>query len=135
MTPFGRYHFNKLPFGLSSAPELFQRRMQKLLVGLEGVVCLIDDVLVFAGTEGEHDKRLKAVLDWIASASATLNLEKCSFQQTELKFLGHVLNANGVAPDPGKTRAIANMSAPDNVPGLRRFLGMVNELGKFSPNS
>ena len=94
---------------------------------------LIDYVLVFAGTE-EHDKRLKAVLDRIASAGATLILEKCSFQQTELKFLGHVLNANGVSPDPEKTRTIANMPAPDNIPGLCRFLGMVNQLGKFSPN-
>ena len=95
---------------------------------MEGFVCLIDDIFMFAGTEKEHDKRLKAVLDRIASAGATLNPEKCSFQQTELKFLGHVLNGNGVSPDPEKTQAIANMPAPDKVHGLHRFLGMVNQL-------
>ncbi len=54
ITPFGRYHFNKLPFGISCAPELFQQRMNKLLEGLSGVVCLVDDVLVFGTTEEEH---------------------------------------------------------------------------------
>ena len=90
LTPFGRYHFSKPPFGLSSAPELFQRRMNKLLEGLEGVVCLIDDVLVHAADEQQHDIRLKAVLDRMVSAGTTLNLEKCAFRQTELKFLGHI---------------------------------------------
>ena len=132
LTPFGRYHFNKLPFGLSSAPELFQKRMGKLLEGLDGVVCLIDDVLIFAADKEEHDLRLRAVLNRMAEAGTTLNMEKCVFQQTELKFLGHVLNQDGVSPDPEKTRAIALMPAPEGVPALRRFLGMVNHLGKFS---
>jgi len=55
VTPFGRYCFNKVPFGISSAPELFQRRMNQILEGLPGVLCLIDDVLVFGATEDEHD--------------------------------------------------------------------------------
>lgn len=58
ITPFGRYAFNKLPFGISSAPELFQRRMNRILEGLDGVVCLIDDILVFGKDQDEHDKRL-----------------------------------------------------------------------------
>ena len=134
LTPFGHYHFNKLPFGLSSAPELFQKRMGKLFEGLDGVVCLIDDVLIFAADKEEHDLRLRAVLNKMAEAGTTLNMEKCLFQQTELKLLGHVLNQDGVSPDPEKTRAIALMPSPDGVPALRRrrFLGMVNHLGKFS---
>ena len=55
ITPFGRFHFNKLPFGISCAPELFQRRMNQMLEGLEGVVCLVDDVLVFGSNREEHD--------------------------------------------------------------------------------
>ena len=58
ITPFGRYHFNKLPFGTSSAPELFQRRMSAILEGVEGVVCLIDELLVIGKDEAEHDTRL-----------------------------------------------------------------------------
>ena len=134
ITPFGRYEFNKLPFGISSAPELFQKRMGKMLAGLDGVVCLIDDVLVFAGDQEEHDARLTAVLRRIQSAGATLNLEKCSFRQKELRFLGHILGQDGLAADPEKTRAIANLHPPGNLSELRRFMGMANQLGKFSPN-
>ena len=64
ITPFGRYCFNKLPFGISCAPELFQRRMNNILSGLEGVVvvCLMDDILIFGKDEAEHDARLQQVL-------------------------------------------------------------------------
>ena len=62
ITPFGRYCYNKLPFGISSAPEHFQRRMHSLLEGLDGVVCVLDDILVFGRTKHEHDSRLWAVL-------------------------------------------------------------------------
>ena len=57
ITPFGRYHFNKHPFGISCAPELFQRRMNTILQGLEGMVCLMDDVLIFGSNKDEHDTR------------------------------------------------------------------------------
>ena len=73
ITPFGRYHFNKLPFGISSAPELFQRRMSAILEGLERVICLIDDVLVIDKNEAEHDTRLMQVLKRLESVEVTLN--------------------------------------------------------------
>ena len=132
ITPFGRYHFNKLPFGLTSAPELFQQRMEKLLQGLDGVVCFMDDVLIYATTEEEHDQRLRSVLDRIASAGVTLNLLKCLFKQKEIKFLGLIINEEGVSPDPEKIRAIVDMPPPENIHGLRQFMGMINQLGKFS---
>lgn len=56
ITPFGRYCFNKMPFGISSAPEHFQKRMSKILAGLKGVLCLMDDVLVFGKDVKEHDE-------------------------------------------------------------------------------
>ena len=68
ITPYGRFCFNKLPFGISSAPELFQKRMTKILEGLNGVVCLIDDVLIFGSTQTEHDSRLMAVMERIKAA-------------------------------------------------------------------
>ena len=66
--PFGRYCFNKLPFGITSAPEHFQKRMSAILEGLEGALCLMDNVLVFGKTKAEHDKRLFAVLQQIRKA-------------------------------------------------------------------
>ena len=125
ITPFGRYCFNKLPFGISSAPELFQCRMNRILEGLDGVVCHIDDVLVYgAGTE-EHDTRLVAVMKRLEKAGVTLNSDKCEFSKDRVKFLGHVIDTEGIHADPSKTSAILQMNAPSNVTELRRFLGMV----------
>lgn len=77
ITQCGRYQFNKLPFGISCAPELFQQRMNQMLEGLDGYVCLIDDVLIFGSNKEEHDRRLAAVLKRVEEAGATLNAEKC----------------------------------------------------------
>ena len=134
ISPFGRYWFNKLPFGISSAPELFQKRMSTILKGLEGVVCQMDDVLVFGCTVAEHDKRLMAVLKRIEEAGATLNREKCSFGQRRIKFLGHIIDQEGISADPDKIKAVTEMETPKSITELRRFLGVVNYLGKFSPN-
>ena len=78
-----------------SAPELFQPRMSAILEGLNGVLCQMDDVLIFGADEEEHDSRLAAVLKQIQSASATLNPDKCKFRQSSVKFLGH-LDKNGI---------------------------------------
>ena len=134
ITPVGQFCFNKLPFGISSAPEHFQKRMSAVLCGLEGVVCQMDDVLIFGRDQQEHDARLFNALTKISNAGVTLNPEKCEVSKNSIKFLGHVIDANGIYPDPEKTRALHQMSQPSNVSGLRRFLGMANQLGKFSPN-
>ena len=70
----------------------------------------------------------------IAAVGVTLNRDKCLFGQEKLKFLGHVIDKHGIAADPDKLSAILQMKAPTNVPELRRFMGMVNQFGKFSPS-
>lgn len=133
ITPFGRYCFNKLPFGISSAPELFQRRMNQILEGLEGVLCLMDDVLIFGKDQEQHDAKLMVVLERLAAAGVTLNSEKCEFAKSRVKFLGHIIDREGIRADPDKTAAVLQMRTPQNVSELRRYLGMTNQLGKFSP--
>ena len=133
ITPFGRFCFNKLPFGISSAPEHFQRRMNDILAEMEGVLCHMDDVLIFGSTAAEHDARLNEVLRRVEAAGATLNKEKCSFGLDRLKFLGHIIDKNGISADPEKVAAITQMKQPANVSELRRFMGMTNQQGKFSP--
>ena len=133
ITPFGRFCFNKLPFGISSAPEHFQKRMSRILTGLEGVVCQMDDILVFGNNKAEHDARLLAALQRIKSAGATLNMQKCEFSQISITFLGHKIDHTGIQADPEKTKAIREMEPPTTVSELRRFLGMVNQLGNFTP--
>ena len=96
ITPFGRYCFNKLPFGISSAPEHFQKRMSRIFSGLEGVHCLMDDVLVFGKDKEEHNVRLTAALENIKTAGTTLNHSKCEFEKSNLKFVGHIIDQNGI---------------------------------------
>eukprot|EP00731_Ephydatia_muelleri_P004755 Em0002g931a len=105
----GRFCFIKLPFGICSAPEHFQRVTSRILNRLEGVVCLIDDTLVFGHTKEEHDRSLTAILTRLETAGVTLNKDKCSFGQESLKFLGHVIDKEGIRPDPDKTAAIWDM--------------------------
>lgn len=132
ITPEGRYYFKRLPFGISSAPEHFQKRISQLIDGVDGVLCHADDVLVIGKDRAEHDDRLHRVLQKFREAGLTLN-EKCQFALTEIRFLGHVINSQGIRADPGKIKAILEMPAPKDVADVRRFMGMVNFVGKFSP--
>ncbi|KAK3568444.1 hypothetical protein QTP86_007296 [Hemibagrus guttatus] len=134
ITPFGRYSFKRLPFGISSAPELFQMRMCQILEGLDGVTCHMDDILIYGSSSEEHDIRLDAALKKLQSAGLTLNRKKCEFAKTEVKFLGHKLSSGGLQPDPDKLAAVQNMCEPTNVSEVRSFLGMLNQLGKFIPD-
>ena len=108
--------------------------MNSLLTGLEGVLCLIDDVLVFGASRKDHDDRLDAVLRKLQNAGVTLNRSKCAFLKDQVKFLGHVVDKDGTRADPEKISAIVNMKTSSNITELRRLLGMANQLGKFSPN-
>lgn len=120
-----------LPFGMSSAPEYFQKWMDKELSGIEGVICRMDDILIRGKDKAQHDERPKKVLN--CQVERKLNPEKCIFSQTSLQYLGQVLRGQGVRKDPSKIKAIAQMTEPQNVADLRRFFGMVNHLMKFCP--
>ena len=133
ITPFGRYQFNRLPFGITSAPEHFQRCMNEILGDIEGAVCLIDDILIYGKTQSEHDQRLLSVLNRINEAGLTLNKEKWVFNTTSINFLGQQIHNSGVKADPEKIHAVKELPPPTNVSELHRFLGMVNQLIKFLP--
>ena len=108
--------------------------MSKVLEGLDEVVCLIDDVLIVGKDQQEHDARFIKALERIQSARVTLNAEKCELSKPSVKFLGHCRDKDGISADPEKTAAICQMAPPRSVSDLRRFMGMVNQMGKFSPN-
>jgi hypothetical protein len=134
ITPYGRYAFNRLPFGINSAPEIFQRVMSGILEGLDGVICHMDDIPIHSTTQEEHNKRVRAVLQRLHDAGLTLNYDKCEFSKREIRFLGHIVNASGLSADTRKTSAIDNFPEPTTVNELQRFMGMVNQLGKFVPD-
>ena len=132
ITPFGRFCFNRLPFGITSAPEHFQRRMAEILQDCEGVVCLVDDVLIHGKSQEEHDRRLMVVLQKLQEAGLTLNQQKCEFSKSQVKFLGQIVDHAGIRPDPDKVAAIVHFRTPTCVGDIRRFLGMANQLSKFA---
>ena len=134
ITPCGRYFFNRLPFGLNAAPEHFMLQMSKCLGHLEGVVCQVDDILVFGRNRTEHDERLKAVMEHLKTAGVTLNERKCEFAVDQVNYLGHVVSADGIKPDPDKVKAILEMRQPTDVTSVRSLLGMANFLSKFIPH-
>ena len=131
-TPYGRYCFCRLPFGIKSASEVFQKAMDHLL---EGYPCevIVDDILIWGATETEHDANLTKVLDRIREINLKLKWDKCKVKVREVGYVGHLLTAEGLKPDPEKIRAIVEIKTPENVKDIQRFLGMVRYLSKFVP--
>lgn len=133
-TPWGRYSYKRLPFGLSSAPEVFQDLMNQILGDLENVECYMDDILIHAENSKQLEIITNQVLKKVEEAGLKLNKDKCIFGASEVKFLGHVLSGSGLSSDPDKTAAIKNLKRPTNVKELQRLLGMATYLSKFVPN-
>lgn len=131
ITPFGRYRFLRLPFGISSASEIFQREMSDILRDVPGVSVYQDDILVCGKNIAEHDQRLETVFNIIEKSGLKLNKAKCTLRQPGLEFLGHWISKDGVSVHRDKVKAIQEMKSPENIHQLRRFLGMVNYLGRF----
>ena len=124
-TPFGRYRFLRLrmPYGITSGSEVFQKAME----------IVVDDILIWGGTEKEHDENLKKVMDRTREVNLKLNKKKCKIKVPSVSYVGHVLTRDGLKPDPMKTKAIREMPPPTDKSGIQRFLGLVNYVAKFIP--
>lgn len=134
ITPVGRFCYNRLPMGISSAPEFFSRKMNNILDGCQGALNLMDDICVFGSTLEEHDVRLRRVFQILSENNVTLNPEKCEFGVTSMKYLGYWVDGTGIHPEKEKQNAIVNFPQPKNTTEVRRWLGMINQLAKFVPN-
>ena len=132
-TPFRRFHWLRMPFGICSAPKEFQRRMK-------GTAIIADDLLVFGegddieSTTKDHDENLKNALQRARERNLKLNKEKVKLRMTEVPYIGHLLTSEGIKPDPKKVDAVQEIPQPTDVPSVKRFLGMVKYLSKFLPN-
>ena len=129
ITPVGRFKFKRLPFGVSCANEIFQRKMTKFLRDISGVDIYQDDILVHAATVAEHDVIFNKVMDRLCTAQLNLNSEKCEIRKTQLEFLGHHVSGVGIGPHPEKIVAVSDLRAPENVSEVRHIMGMINYLG------
>ncbi|KAK9808466.1 hypothetical protein WJX73_009373 [Symbiochloris irregularis] len=133
LTPFGHFEYMVLCFGLSNAPATFQAVMNEVLGDLIGTICLVylDDILIYSKSEAEHAHHLELVLQRLREHKLFASLPKCHFAVHETAFLGHIVSAEGVRPDPKKVSAVANWPVPRDLPELRRFLGLSNFFRKY----
>ncbi|XP_064458854.1 uncharacterized protein K02A2.6-like [Ornithodoros turicata] len=127
----GLFQFNRMPFGIASAPAVFQRTMEQVISGLPSVACYLDDIIVTGRNDEEHLSNLSKVLARLQEFGFTLKREKCAFLQTQVEYLGHIVDADGFRPSPKKVSAILNLPPPNQVSELRSFLGMVQHYGKY----
>ena len=131
----GLFQYNRLPFGIASAPAIFQRTMETLLRGQAGVSVYVDDVLVTGATVEEHLRNLDAVLGILENAGLRLNKSKCFFLRSRIEYLGHIIDGDGLHPTDEKVTALKEALPPTNLTELRSFLGIVNYYAKFLPNN
>ena len=139
-TPFGRYRWLRLPFGVSPAPEIWQSRVHAAISGLKGVFCIADDILVtgsgdtVAMATRDHDANLIALLDRCRAQGLKLNKEKFQLNRSAITFMGHELTHEGLRPDSKKISAIQQMPHPNDKSALQRVLGMATYLARFCPH-
>ena len=124
-TPFGRYRYLRLPMGICSPPEVFHKTVYQCLEDIDGVCVYMDDIIVWGSTIEQHDERLEKAVKKLVQIGLRLNKDKCYFRQPELPYLGEVVTAQGVKPDPAKVRAIEDMPTPKDQSDLQRILGLV----------
>ena len=133
-TPSGRYRFKRLPYGIHSASEFFQREVTSIISDISGSANSQEDFVVWGKTLQEHDERLRKVFLKIRESGLKLNKTKCQVRKQSIVFLGHIISSEGIKIDPSRTEAITKMPLPRSVNELQRFLGLVNYQGKFIPN-
>ena len=130
----GLFQYNRLPFGVSSAPGIFQRTMENLLQGIPNVIVRMDDILISGKDDDHHMANLEAVLKKLSETGLRLRKEKCFFMVPEVTYCGYVINGRAIKPVEAKVDAIQNAPVPENVTQLRAFLGMLNYYHRFLPD-
>ncbi|UYV84493.1 K02A2.6-like, partial [Cordylochernes scorpioides] len=130
----GLFRFRIMPFGLANAPSYFQSVMDRVLAGIEGVICYIDDVLITTVSVEKHLAVLKTVFLSLEKYNIKLKKDKCKFVQREIEYLCHLIKEDGIRPLDHKLQDLQKAKSPTNISELRSFLGLVNYYGKFNPN-
>ena len=133
MTRYGAFEFLVMPFGLTNAPATFCTLMNKLFHPFldRFVVVYLDDIVVYSHTLEEHIHHLKQVFQVLRENELYIKLEKCSFGQREVEFLGHRIRDGKLMMDGAKVKAVQEWEPPTKVPELRSFLGLVNYYRRF----
>nr|VZI26728.1 unnamed protein product [Spirometra erinaceieuropaei] len=130
----GLFQYTRLPFGVKTAPALFQQTMSAMLSGIPGTAGYLEDIIIVGRSPAELQDRVCAVLERVQEYGFRLRADKCQFFLDSIKYLGFVFDVNGRHPDPENIRAIQQMPAPKNVSQLRSFLGLISYYSAFLPS-
>ena len=130
-SPFGKYEYMKVPFGLAQAPAYFQKLMTGILKDFPFAIAYLDDIIIFSKTPQEHLSHICMVFEKLKTANLSMKKSKCSFFSKVIQYLGHILSATGIRPLPLKTHAIQHMHPPTTPKQVRAFLGLVGYYRKF----
>ncbi|XP_062586311.1 uncharacterized protein K02A2.6-like [Saccostrea cucullata] len=130
----GLFRFNRLMYGVASAPAVWQRAMDQVLQGINGTHCMIDDMIITGSTTEEHLGNLEKVLSRLQNFNLRANIKKCDIFKDSVECCGHKVDKDGLHKTEEKVKAVVEAKIPENVTELRAFLGLVNYYGKFMPN-
>ena len=133
--PYGHFEFVRTPFGLKGAPPTFQRLMNTVLSGLQGIKCFIylDDIVIHGNSLQNHNEKLREILDRLRENNLKLHPDKCEFLRKEVNYLGHVISEDGVKPDPEKVRKVKEFPLPKTTKQLNEFIGLAGYYRRFIP--
>lgn len=133
--PDGHFEFTRMPFGLKNAPSTFQRLMNTVLTGLQGMRCFVylDDIVIYSHDLPSHIENLEAVFQKLRDNNLKLQPDKCEFLRTEVAYLGHIIGEDGVKPNPEKVKAVTEFPIPKNAKDIKSFLGLVSYYRRFIP--
>lgn len=134
VTHKGLFRYKRLMFGISCAPEMYQRIIFQTLQGCTGVRNIFDDIVVHGATKEDHDRNLEGLLQRLSEKGLTLNFNKCQFNLSEIDFMGHLLTARGIGPEKTKIEAITEARRPETASEIRSFLALVNFCARFIPD-
>ena len=133
-TPWGRYRFLRLPWGLTCAQDIFQRMMDQILEHCEGAIGITDDVVIHGKDDEDHDLNLHRFMCIAREHGLVFNGDKCEVKKDSVTFFGTVYDADGAHPDPKKVDAVHQMLSPETPSLLQQFLAMVTYLSPFIPS-
>ena len=132
-TPWGKYRWLRMPFGLKVSGDVLQEKLDRVLRLVPGVLWITDEIVIHGATENTHNGTVLVLCETARLNNLSLNSKKMQFKSTDCKFFGHRLTPDSIKVDPKKIEAIIQMDSPQNVASLQSFNGMVNYLKKFSP--
>ena len=133
-TPLGLFEYQRLPYGIASAPAIFQRFLEQILQDVEGCGNYLDDIIVASPTVEEHIQRLEQIFKILREWGIKCKQNKCSLFQDHIDYLGRRISAEGILPEQSGVTAIKNLKRPENIKEVEALMGKINYYHSYIPN-